>query len=932
MTRSILIAVFAAAFAIAGDSAPHSDLQNSDGNESLRNSDEAAQEHQSSANQSVTPAIIAHRGLVSPEAPENTLSAFRAAVEAGFGFECDIRLSADGKLFTFHDKDLSRVTGGADTRRPEELAWDELSRLSTPPPALLEEVLTLARDGRWMYLDVKNAPHVVPFLRDAMTSQGSAHPGNTLFLANGPGTAAALRRELPDYKTLLIAQSGETAAEAVARAKGCGASGVDARYDLKTVDAAFVATLREAGLECHVWGVNDPDMAVRAFADGVASITTDKPAEIAAHSDLRNPDLQHSAFSILHSSFAVGGGGVPAASPYGVCAHLHRVKDPAERTEECRWIASTGISRVRFDLEWWRVQKSPGASFDFSHYDAVVADAEAAGLTPLPILFDIPKWAEPVWEHLDEWGAFVEAVVSHYGDRLPDIEIWNEENHRHFWKHEPSPENYCATLRTAYEAAKRANSRVRVLFGGTAGVPLGFIEDVYKAGGAPYFDAMNIHPYNHPRPPEGHLDVKLEQTRALMARYGDAGKPLLLTELGWPTHDASLGAVGVLRAGLKVARPEQKSWRAVYAAASQGWEGGLPTEIAEAIEKALPPGSSCEACFGARLRERLAAGDVDLVVYPFDETFPVDTFEEVLAFVDAGGVLIDAGGMPMWYPVAETAPGIFVGSADKSGRSGKECREALGIDVTAWWLDPALTNAAVKANPTEAALAAGFLGDPAGEDADRFQTPHLLAPGDEFIPLLSVKDANGRDVAAASVIRRAGGRRGCVIVSGLRPRGAAGTNSEDNQARYLVRAMGIAFAEGVEQYYWYEFRGREIDPQYSEHHFGLTHPNFTPKPAWGAYRNFILARPAGSVQAAGPWHDDARSFFFPQWTRPDGTKAGVLWTTGKAGRRELRFDGDGIRFRDYTGRAMRPTRSAAGDWAVPVSAGPVFFEGGFLLP
>ena len=636
-----------------------------------------------------------------------------------------------------------------------------------------------------------------------------------------------------------------------------------------------------------------------------------------------------------------------ATSPYGVCAHLHRVKDPAERAEECRRIASAGIRHVRFDLEWWRVQKSPGAPFDFSHYDAVVADAEAAGLTPLPILFDIPKWAEPVWEHLDEWGAFVGAVVTHYGDRFPDIEIWNEENHRHFWKHEPSPENYCATLRTAYLAAKNAKTAKnlsatsasfaaenlpRVLFGGTAGVPLGFIEDVYKAGGAPYFDAMNIHPYNHPRQPEGHLDAKLEETRALMAKYGDADKPLLITELGWPTHDASLGPAAILRTGLKVARPEQKTWRAVYAATSPGWEGGLPTEIADAIVAALPPGSTCEACYGARLRERLALGDMDLVVYPFDETFPADTFDAVLAFVNAGGVLMDAGGMPIWYPMVESAPGVFVGGSDKSGRSSEDCRKTLGIDVNAWWMDPALTNAYVKANPTDAALAAGFLGDPAGEDVDRFQTPRLLGANDEFIPLLVAKDAQGHDAVAASVIRRDGGQRGCVVVSGLRTRGATGTNTEDNQARYLVRAMAISFAEGVERYYWYEFRGREIDPQYSEHHFGLTHQNFSPKPAFGAYMNFVKMRPTGSVQTAGPWHDDARSFFFPQWTRPDGTKAGALWTTGEAGRRELRFDGDGIRFHDYTGRTMKPMRSAADDWIVPVSAGPVFFEGGFLLP
>ena len=641
-------------------------------------------------------------------------------------------------------------------------------------------------------------------------------------------------------------------------------------------------------------------------------------------------------FSLLFAEAAM-------ASPYGVCAHLHRVKDSEERAEECRRIASTGIRHVRFDFEWWRVQKAPGAPFDFSHYDAVVADAETAGLTPLPILFNLPKWAEPVWEHLDEWGAFVEAVVAHYGDRFPDIEIWNEENHRHFWNYEPSPENYCATLKTAYEAAMRVGSP-RVLFGGTAGVPLGFIEGVYKAGGAPYFDAMNIHPYSHPRQPEGHLDVKLEETRTLMAKYGDADKSLLITELGWPTHDASLIGANVMCAGLKVACPERKTWRVVYGATGPGSEGGPPTEIEDAIVVALPPGSTCEACFGARLRERLAAGDVDAVVYPFDETFPTDTFEEVLAFVDAGGVLVDCGGMPMWLPMAEKAPGVFVGGSNKTGRSSEDCRNVLGIDVTAWWIDPAHTNAYIKANPTDVALAAGFQGDPVGEDADRFQTPRLLGPNDEFIPLLVAKDAKGRDAIAASVIRRDGGRRGCVVVSGLRPRGAAGTNTENNQARYLVRAMAISFAEGVEQYFWYEFRGREIDPQYSEHHFGLTHQNFTPKPAFGAYMNFIKMRPEGSVQVPWPWHDEKSEFFFPQWTKPDGTRAGVLWKTGKAEKRELRFDRDGgaedtndgnrttaspaILFRDFTGRTMVPSRTSDGAYIVQVSDSPVFFEGG----
>ena len=56
--------------------------------------------------------LISHRGE-SHDAPENALPAYRTAVERGFGFECDVYLSKDGRVFTFHDSTLSRaaVTG-----------------------------------------------------------------------------------------------------------------------------------------------------------------------------------------------------------------------------------------------------------------------------------------------------------------------------------------------------------------------------------------------------------------------------------------------------------------------------------------------------------------------------------------------------------------------------------------------------------------------------------------------------------------------------------------------------------------------------------------------------------------------------------------------------------------------------------------------------
>jgi glycerophosphoryl diester phosphodiesterase len=55
---------------------------------------------------------IAHRGLWSPDgAPENSLGAFQAACEAGYGIELDVQISADGEAMVFHDDDLERMTG-----------------------------------------------------------------------------------------------------------------------------------------------------------------------------------------------------------------------------------------------------------------------------------------------------------------------------------------------------------------------------------------------------------------------------------------------------------------------------------------------------------------------------------------------------------------------------------------------------------------------------------------------------------------------------------------------------------------------------------------------------------------------------------------------------------------------------------------------------
>ena len=58
-------------------------------------------------------ARFAHRGLHNAGAgrPENSMAAFRAAIEKGFGAELDVHLMADGNLAVVHDSDLTRVCG-----------------------------------------------------------------------------------------------------------------------------------------------------------------------------------------------------------------------------------------------------------------------------------------------------------------------------------------------------------------------------------------------------------------------------------------------------------------------------------------------------------------------------------------------------------------------------------------------------------------------------------------------------------------------------------------------------------------------------------------------------------------------------------------------------------------------------------------------------
>lgn len=92
---------------------------------------------------------FAHRGLHDEDKVENSMSAFKAAVDAGYGIEMDIRLSSDGKLVVFHDDTLSRVVGidgKVDEYTAEELGKMKLLASDDGVP-LFEDVLKMV-DGK----------------------------------------------------------------------------------------------------------------------------------------------------------------------------------------------------------------------------------------------------------------------------------------------------------------------------------------------------------------------------------------------------------------------------------------------------------------------------------------------------------------------------------------------------------------------------------------------------------------------------------------------------------------------------------------------------------------------------------------------------------------------------------------------------------------
>lgn len=142
----------------------------------------------------------AHRGLHGPGAPENSMAAFRAALDGGFGVELDVHLLKDGNLAVMHDSLLNRTTGRAG--RLEDLTIGELKDYSLEGTAEtipeFGEVLDLFGGKAPLIIELKSADGNHAALTEAACKLLEGYPGPFCMESFDPKCVAWLRKNRPD--------------------------------------------------------------------------------------------------------------------------------------------------------------------------------------------------------------------------------------------------------------------------------------------------------------------------------------------------------------------------------------------------------------------------------------------------------------------------------------------------------------------------------------------------------------------------------------------------------------------------------------------------------------------------------------------------------------------------------------------------------------
>ncbi|MFQ3633554.1 cellulase family glycosylhydrolase [Roseiflexus sp.] len=280
--------------------------------------------------------------------------------------------------------------------------------------------------------------------------------------------------------------------------------------------------------------------------------------------------------------------------------------NPADVTRTLELARAMGAHFVRIQMPWDDVEIHAKGDFvdrrnldqtrsSWEKYDFIVAEAQRLGLELIVRIDRAPQWARPnddadprfqagLREHASSTGPpennadyadFVAAVAARYRGRVRFIQIWNEPNLAYEWSWRlPEPERFVELLRAAATAARATNPDVVILFPSLSPTDgkepriapmseLEYLDRVYRAGGAPYFDIMSAQAYGLGQPPDENryirlrwrpnapfrdldrpIDTRIDVSRVVllrevMERHGDGGKAIWISEFGYnsaPDH------------------------------------------------------------------------------------------------------------------------------------------------------------------------------------------------------------------------------------------------------------------------------------------------------------------------------------------------------------------------------------------------------------
>jgi glycerophosphoryl diester phosphodiesterase len=236
--------------------------------------------------------VLGHRGA-GGDFDENTLDAFRHALDCGAdGIEFDVRL-LDGELIVLHDDTLERTTNGGGHYKALSLA--ALRALRTRQGGripLLDEVLAVVGGRGLVNVEVKEAGIGAQVLTaiHAWLASRPARADDVLLSSFDPLTTALLARDRAAGIRLGVLYTRDEGLDAaLARAAALGAWSI--HLPLADVDEATIARVHAHGLHALVYTVNADDDLAHCLACGVDGVFSDFPAR---------------ALSVAHASSAHG--------------------------------------------------------------------------------------------------------------------------------------------------------------------------------------------------------------------------------------------------------------------------------------------------------------------------------------------------------------------------------------------------------------------------------------------------------------------------------------------------------------------------------------------------------------------------------------------------------------------------------------------------